>query len=85
MIKMGKLGVLMLLCMVALAGCNTVAGAGKDIPIRYRLSDAAQMTFTLQRRSSPFSYTPQPALGSFRRVSQRLQGCAKTDAGRCAP
>ena len=31
MIKMGKLGVAMLLCMVVLAGCNTVAGAGKDM------------------------------------------------------
>ena len=31
MIKLGKLGVAMLLCMVVLAGCNTVAGAGKDV------------------------------------------------------
>lgn len=31
MIKMGKLGVAMLLCVVVLAGCNTVAGAGKDV------------------------------------------------------
>jgi hypothetical protein len=37
----------------------------------------------LQKRSGPFSYTPQPALDSFRRVSQRLQGCAKADTGRC--
>ena len=31
MIKLGKLGVAMLLCAVVLAGCNTVAGAGKDV------------------------------------------------------
>ena len=31
MIKMGKLGVAMLLCMAVLAGCNTIAGAGKDV------------------------------------------------------
>jgi hypothetical protein len=37
----------------------------------------------LLRRSGPFSYVPQPALDSFRRVSQRLQGCAKADTGRC--
>ncbi|HEX5909058.1 MAG TPA: hypothetical protein VFY44_01110 [Thermoleophilaceae bacterium] len=37
----------------------------------------------LLKRTGPFSYTPQPALDSFRRVSQRLQGCAKTDAGAC--
>jgi len=29
--KMGKLGVVMVLSMVVLAGCNTVAGAGKDV------------------------------------------------------
>lgn len=37
----------------------------------------------LLKRNNAFSYTPQPALDSFRRVSQRLQGCAKTDAGVC--
>lgn len=37
----------------------------------------------LQKRTSAFSYRPQPALDAFRRVSQRLQGCAKTDAGAC--
>ena len=31
MIKMGKLGVALLVCMFVLAGCNTVAGAGKDV------------------------------------------------------
>ena len=31
MVKLGKLGVAMLLCMALLAGCNTVAGAGKDV------------------------------------------------------
>ena len=31
MITMGKRGVAMLLCMIVLAGCNTVAGAGKDV------------------------------------------------------
>ena len=31
MIKMGKLGVAMLLCMIVLVGCNTIAGAGKDV------------------------------------------------------
>ena len=31
MIKMGRLAVAMLLCMAVLAGCNTVAGAGKDV------------------------------------------------------
>ncbi len=29
--RMGKLGVAMLLCAIVLAGCNTVAGAGKDV------------------------------------------------------
>ena len=37
----------------------------------------------LQKRANAFSFTPQPALDAFRRVSQRLQGCAKSDAGRC--
>ena len=37
----------------------------------------------LQKRTNAFTYRPQPALDSFRRVSQRLQGCAKTDAGAC--
>lgn len=37
----------------------------------------------LQRRANAFSFTPQPALNSFRRISQRLQGCAKADTGRC--
>ena len=31
MIKMGRLGAAMLLCMVVLAGCNTIAGMGKDV------------------------------------------------------
>ena len=31
MIKMGKLGLAMLVCMLVLAGCNTIAGAGKDV------------------------------------------------------
>ena len=31
MIKLGKVGVAMLMCAVVLAGCNTVAGAGKDV------------------------------------------------------
>ena len=37
----------------------------------------------LQKRSGALSYTPQPALDAFRRVSQRLQGCAKGDTGAC--
>ncbi len=37
----------------------------------------------LQKRANAFSFTPQPALDRFRRVSQRLQGCAKSDTGRC--
>ncbi len=37
----------------------------------------------LQKRASAFSFKPQPALDSFRRVSRRLQGCAKADSGRC--
>ena len=37
----------------------------------------------LQKRSGAMTYTPQPALDAFRRVSQRLQGCAKADTGRC--
>ena len=28
---MSKLGVAMLLCVIVLAGCNTIAGAGKDL------------------------------------------------------
>jgi entericidin A len=31
MMKLGRLGVAMLLCMLVLAGCNTIAGAGKDV------------------------------------------------------
>ena len=31
MIKMGKRGLAMLVCMLVLAGCNTIAGAGKDV------------------------------------------------------
>ena len=31
MIKMGKWSVAVLLCAMVLAGCNTVAGAGKDV------------------------------------------------------
>lgn len=31
MMKMSKVGVAMLLCAIVLAGCNTVAGAGKDV------------------------------------------------------
>ena len=37
----------------------------------------------LQKRTGAMTYTPQPALDAFRRVSQRLQGCAKADTGRC--
>ena len=31
MIRIGKLGVAMVLCVIVLAGCNTIAGAGKDV------------------------------------------------------
>ena len=31
MIKMGKRGLVMLVCVLVLAGCNTIAGAGKDV------------------------------------------------------
>ena len=31
MMKSARLGVAMLLCMLVLAGCNTIAGAGKDV------------------------------------------------------
>ena len=31
MIKMDKRGLAMLVCMLVLAGCNTIAGAGKDV------------------------------------------------------
>lgn len=37
----------------------------------------------LQKRANALSYKPQPALDAFRRISERLQGCAKTDTGRC--
>ena len=50
----------------------------------YQQSQPSNFDFAgLQKRTGPFSYTPQPALRSFQRVSQRLQGCAKTDAGAC--
>lgn len=29
--KLGRVGAAMLLCMLVLAGCNTIAGAGKDV------------------------------------------------------
>ena len=37
----------------------------------------------LQARSSPFSYRPQPALDTFRRIAERIEGCPKDDAARC--
>lgn len=43
MIKMGRLAVAMLLCMAVLAGCNTVAGAGKDVQkVGEKVEDAAK-------------------------------------------
>ena len=42
MIKMGRLGAAML-CMVVLAGCNTIAGAGKDVQkVGEKVEDAAK-------------------------------------------
>ena len=41
-------------------GCiGTGAGAGKDTTVRYTLNDAARMTFTLQRRTSPARRAPR--------------------------
>ncbi len=37
----------------------------------------------LVARSGPFSQKPEPALDSFRRIAERLQGCAKDARGRC--
>ncbi len=43
MIKMGRLGAAMLLCTVVLAGCNTIAGAGKDVQkVGEKVEDAAK-------------------------------------------
>ena len=43
MSKMGKWSAAMLLCMVVLAGCNTVAGAGKDVQkVGEKVEDAAK-------------------------------------------
>ena len=43
MIKMGKRGLAMLVCMLVLAGCNTIAGAGKDVQkVGEKVEDAAK-------------------------------------------
>ena len=43
MIRLSKLGVAMVLCVIVLAGCNTVAGAGKDVQkVGEKVEDAAK-------------------------------------------
>lgn len=37
----------------------------------------------LLARSGPFTFKPQPALSSFRRIAERMEGCPKNERGRC--